>query len=66
MQVGNNTQAPSTNHQIITKIPMSEIFPSSYSSPLGGEGEGEGLLDHLHIGELRFISKLRFGYWDLD
>jgi hypothetical protein len=30
-----NNQAQSTNNQIMTKIPMTEISPSSHPSPLG-------------------------------
>jgi hypothetical protein len=58
-----NNQAPSTNNQIMTKIPMTEIFPSSDPSPLGREGEGEGRLGHW---KLEIEICLEFGIWLLE
>jgi hypothetical protein len=46
-----NNQFPSTNNQIMTKIPMTGIqIPSPHPSPLGGEGKGEGRFGYLNIG----------------
>jgi hypothetical protein len=54
----------------MTKIPMTEISPSSHPSPLGGEGEvgidsyrGEGRLGHW---KLETGIYLEFGIWLLE
>jgi hypothetical protein len=55
----NKHQIPSTNIQIITKIPMTKTFPSPHPSPR--RGEGDSLFENWIFG---IIWDLEIGIWN--